>query len=187
VSFLQQLDATALSISAEDFDRGMRECQEQARLDMKRTLSNASGNGRQTSASFDAVNGGVSDPKASLSIRQVREMRLEREGQKGTSGGPGRAGAGLGAAVDVGAVASMPDALHDDVRGNNGGGGGIGILKAPVPKATSIRSRYRFLSRSPDDMTIKEIPALLKDYQQLVYLCEQLLSERESQLAATRP
>ena len=95
-------------------------------------------------------------------------MRLEREGQKGTSGGPGRAGAELGAAVDVGAVASMPDALHGDVRGNNGGGGGVGNLKAPVPKATSIRSRYRFLSRSPDDMTIKEIPALLKDYQQLV-------------------
>ena len=54
----------------------MRECQEQARLDMKRTLSNASGNGRQTSASFDEVNGGVSDPKASLSIRQVGQRDI---------------------------------------------------------------------------------------------------------------
>ena len=79
----------------------------------------------------------------------------------------------MGAAVDAGAAVSMPDALYGDVRGDNGGGGGgggggVGNLKAPVPKATSIRSRYRFLSRSPDDMTIKEIPALLKDYQQLV-------------------
>ena len=42
VAFLKDVDATALSISAEDFEKGLKQCQEQARMEMDRTRRSVS-------------------------------------------------------------------------------------------------------------------------------------------------
>jgi hypothetical protein len=42
VTFLENVDATALSISAEDFEKGLKQCQEQTRMEMDRNRRSVS-------------------------------------------------------------------------------------------------------------------------------------------------
>ena len=60
----------------------------------------------------------------------------------------------------------------------------VKVTQQPPPLPDGFSRSYTFLSTRPDDVCIRDVPHLLKEYQLLVHATESLLAERNARLAA---
>jgi len=65
------------------------------------------------------------------------------------------------------------------------------LSRSPTSEASTMYSlpqdfsrTYSYLGVQPEDIRISDIPTLLHEYNQLVHLCENLLTEKSAELAA---
>jgi len=161
VAFLQDVDANALTITSEEFEAGIQRSQEQARRDMALAVDlrrRSSSLGAESE--FDAAMAPrpVKDRYAAVDVQLVRQARTQLS--------PPDAVLGL----------APPKGAREQRRGAR-----------DLPSSSSLRARYRYATAKPENVTFGDIRTLLKDYKELVGLCEVLLEEKEraASVAAT--
>jgi len=159
VAFLQDLDATALTISQEEFEAGLQKCQETTEREM--TLRRSASIGAEHEAGILA-SGMPADPLQVLSIAEVSQARRQAGKAHPLPLAPSTSFSSLHSNKTLPPPAGKPRTLPQGLS------------------ASSIRQKYRFLSKSADDLSVGEVGALLAEYKELVVVCESLLASQEA-------
>eukprot|EP00934_Nitzschia_sp_Nitz4_P003827 Nitzschia sp. Nitz4//scaffold3_size479765//343825//348135//NITZ4_000144-RA/size479765-processed-gene-1.535-mRNA-1//-1//CDS//3329550890//3817//frame0 len=152
VQFLHDLnmeDPDSLSISPEDFRKGLDECttKVQERVSIAQDLAASADQGSSLSTE--------------IQVKDVREARLRGE------------------VVDLEwAVQHQKD--HPEKYGI-GRECGLYDLEAPLPEG--FKRSYGFMTSTPNDIRLADLPDLLAEYKMLVHVTEQLLGERGTRMA----
>ena len=160
--------STTLTISPEEFVKGVEECRVKAETKMKEITSGAAAAAAPPPPTENAVD---------ISVQAVREARQRGEvvdmdwarrwilQQQQTAA----------ASVDIVSSMSLPAAGQDSTE-------------QPLPEALppGFVRNYTFLAARPEDIHMTELPRLLDEYRMLAKTVELLLGERAARLATER-
>ena len=161
VAFLQGLDAAQLSISHDEFERGLKRCQELARRE------HAAGSEDEEVADR-AGREALDDPYQEVPVNEIRRARqlLMRCDQGTASGGP----------IDSCIGSKQKPLVPNDrslrwIRPNN-----PSRTDGIEQDELSFRSRYKFVAREANSLSLGEVEELLSEYKALVGMCATMIA-----------
>ena len=174
IQFLMDVkDSSSLTISKEEFNLGLSKCKEENKKKDETREREYSGRQSAENALEDVDRtDSVEDRQSTnfqISPRSVRMARIQGE------------------SVNLEwALKFQAESLKGmDSRVNEE------LSRSPTSEASTMYSlpqgfsrTYSFLGVQPEDIRISDIPTLLHEYNQLVHLCENLLTEKSAELAA---